>query len=687
MPTATLYDQLKPPMLGGIGPVGRRFIELCRPTRRRSMLRFACEEITIVDGPHAEDGIKFSPLLQPAAAKILEVIDDPAYYKKVVTGPNQFGKTLVSYAIPILYHLFECNQKVICGVAEMDMAADKWQEDLLPVIEETRYREFLPTKGAGSKGGTPTAIRFGNGATLRFMTAGGGDKKRSHYTAPILAVTELEAFDTVGHNSREGRKLAQLESRTLAFEAIGQRRHYYECTVGAEHGATWQHLQAGTNSRLALPCPHCAQYVTPEREHLVGWDAGETIYEASQLAVVVCPACGAGWSKPERHEAVAASVWVHEGQEVDKKGRVKGNAKRTDTISLRVNCVHNYLTTMAYVAGEEWRARYAGDDLDERAVLQKFWAMPQMENSGLGHLTAAIVASRCNGLPRRICPAGTRYLTLGADVRTQQIHWVALALTESHRAIVDYGVRTVTEYTRLGVEEALKQALHQLRREIIDDDEPFVDVDGNPVAVSAPKGAGLDTSAWTEAMFAWVREAGAPWAAVQGVSNYKPQDKRDRNRRQGFEAYWSRQKSGIWVLQINTDYYKRLIHDGFLVCRRGKAGEDLGPFDEHGAQVPGSMTLFGDEPRAHRDADTDRFAEQIVAEVWNEELSHRPGKSPWERIGARPNHYFDALVYALALAGQIGWRPEGRPADDGAGADKPKDLAAYMGRWGGKSWQ
>jgi hypothetical protein len=62
---------------------------------------------------------------------------------------------------------------------DMDMAADKWREDILPVIEQARFREYMPTRGGGSRGGRVESLQFTNGATLKFMSGGGGDKSRA----------------------------------------------------------------------------------------------------------------------------------------------------------------------------------------------------------------------------------------------------------------------------------------------------------------------------------------------------------------------------------------------------------------------------------------------------------------------------------------------------------------------------
>lgn len=54
--------------------------------------------------------------------------------------------------------------------------------------------------------------KFVNGATLKFMSAGGGDK------------------------------ITQLEARTRAYGRL--KRIYMECTVSTEQGRTWQEYQA-----------------------------------------------------------------------------------------------------------------------------------------------------------------------------------------------------------------------------------------------------------------------------------------------------------------------------------------------------------------------------------------------------------------------------------------------------------
>lgn len=238
-----------------------------RTPRLRTLTEFAEQEIVLPDGPYA--GRRFRLNRAPAAALLFRELESGRWKRAFITGPNQDGKSLLGFVIPTLYLLFERRETVVMGVPSLEIVADKWSVNLLPAIRASRYRDLLPSNGRGSRGGDVTSVEFRNGAVLRFMTAGGDDQSRASFTSPNLVVTETDGFDEVGGRSREGDKFSQLERRTLAY---GDRaRTIAECTVSTEKGRTWQEYTHGSQSRIALPCPHCSAWVTPEREHFVGW--------------------------------------------------------------------------------------------------------------------------------------------------------------------------------------------------------------------------------------------------------------------------------------------------------------------------------------------------------------------------------------------------------------------------------
>ena len=231
----------------------------------------------------------------------------------MATGPTQSGKTLACFIIPLLYHLFEIGETVICGLPDMDMAGDKWREDILPAIEQSRYRNLMPQQGGGSRGGKVESLQFRHGATLKFMSGGGSDKSRAGFTSRVVVITETDGMDQPGQTSRESDKITQLEARTRAYGS--RKRIYMECTVSTEQGRTWQEYQQGTKSRIVLPCPHCKGWVTPEREHLVGWQGAETQAAARATGCFSCPACGEVWNEEDRSQANSASRLLHDGQD------------------------------------------------------------------------------------------------------------------------------------------------------------------------------------------------------------------------------------------------------------------------------------------------------------------------------------------------------------------------------------
>ena len=291
-------------------------------------------------------------------------MDSGRWSRCVATGPTQSGKTLSCFVIPTLYHLFEMQETVILGLPDMDMAGDKWRVDLLPAIERSRFRELLPRQGGGSRGGRVESIQFTNGATLKFMSGGGSDKSRAGFTSRVVVVTETDGMDEASATSRESDKITQLEARTRAYGA--RKRIYMECTVSTEQGRTWQEYNRATKSRIVLPCPHCNAWVSPEREHLTGWQGAATQEDARRTGAFSCPACGIVWSPDDRVQANRGGRLVHDGQTIAEDGSVQGALPSTDTLGFRWSAVNNLFLTAGDLAADEWRASRSPDDASTR---------------------------------------------------------------------------------------------------------------------------------------------------------------------------------------------------------------------------------------------------------------------------------------------------------------------------------
>jgi phage terminase large subunit GpA-like protein len=414
------------------------FLRQARPRRLRTMKQFAEEEIVIPSGPFA--GRRFKCSRQPYTGLWFDQIDSGRWSRCVATGPTQSGKTLSCFIIPLLYHLFEIGETVILGLPDMDMAADKWREDLMPVIERSKFRDLLPSSGGGSRGGRVESLQFTNGATLKFMSGGGSDKSRAGFTSRVVVITETDGMDEAGGRSRESDKITQLEARTRAYGS--RKRIYMECTVSTEDGRTWQEYIKGTKSRIVIPCPCCNAWVSPEREHLTGWQGAESQAAARSTGAFSCPSCGEVWSHEQRVQANERAKLLHEGQVVDEQGITRGDAPATDTFGFRWSAINNLFLTAGDLAADEWRASHASDEENaERELRQFVWCLPVLPTKlNQTQLEVNELAARMIELPRGIVPTTAQWVTIGIDLGKYLCHWIAVAwspLACGHVLIMD----------------------------------------------------------------------------------------------------------------------------------------------------------------------------------------------------------------------------------------------------------
>lgn len=621
---------------------GRSFLGDLLPRPIRTMRAFAEEEIVLPNGPY--EGTKFRCERQPYGRLWLDAVDSRRWRRIATTGPAQSGKTLIGFVIPTLYHLFEMGETVIVAAPKMNVIADKWREDLRPVIGRTRYRSLLPQSGAGSKGGLVEAVSFANGATLRFMTGGGDDKSRASFTARVLIVTEVDGMDEAGGGSREADKISQLEARTMAF---GDRAAIYlECTVSIETGRIWSEYQRGTASRIVRPCPHCGAWVTPEREHLVGWQSAQSLEEAREKSELSCPSCGEIWSEDDRLRANAFGKLLHRGQSIDDDGTVAGEPPRTDTLGIRWTAADNHFVSMAYVGGEEWRSGREDDsDNADRRMRQFFWTLPARPAAEqVLSLDVQHIVQRATQVPRGVVPAGTQWLTVGIDIGKHLCHWMAVAWRPGATPhVVDYGQLEVPGRMP-STEMAILAALREFRDQYL---EPGWPLAGSRDSKSVDQ-AWIDSRYKDTAIYAFVRESPKKYRPMKGFGLGQRDDT-------GANAmYAAPAKPGgavgliglryhlvfamndkVWFVEVDANYWKTWAHERLAA-----------PIGE-----PGAMTLYAGDPLQHRE-----LAQQLTAETQTTEFIAGKGHVTYWKQVRRANHWFDALYIACAAGHFAGVR-------------------------------
>lgn len=609
------------------------------------MREFAEAEIVIPDGPY--EGRRFNCDRQPFSRHWFDLCASPRWNRKFAVGCTQAGKSLIGFNIPVLYHLFEMQETVIAAVPHMDMAGDKWREDILPIIERTRYRELIPTKGSGSRGGSFDAIQFLNGVTLKFMSGGGGDKSRSAFTSRVLCVTEVDGFDLAGEASREADKFTQLEARTLAY---GENKCIYgECTVSIESGRVWTEWTNGTKTDLHVRCPCCRQYVELQREHLVGWQDADSEETARQNATWSCPKCGECWTEVDRRAANLEALPVHRGQSVNAEGQIVGEPPATRTLGFRWHAAHNFFYDTGYVGQEEWLASRAVDEENaEKKQRQFLFTLPHIPTS-IDHtpLTAHGIMGRVREPLREIIPADTEFLTMGIDIGKFRCHWILLAFRASGAIhIVDYG-RLECLADQLGEERAILAALVEFRDMVID--KGWL-VEGSAQEMRLPDAIWIDSRYQRDTIFQFCRESGEPFLPAMGFgveqrsgTYSRPTSLNKSVKLIGDEYHLVFDEAALlFVAQINADAWKSWAH--------ARLAQQVGTF--------GAITVYQALPRTHL-----ALAKQLTAEKRVEEFV--VGKGPvtkWIRVH-RNNHWFDTLYLACTAGHFAGYELLEAPPD------------------------
>ena len=578
-------------------------------------------------------------------------MDSGRWTRICATGCVQSGKSLICFVVPICYHLFEIQETTIAGAPTQDINHDKWDKEIKPIIQSSpALRGLLPTAGPGSRDGIGNleSIKFKNGPELKFMSAGGGDEKRSSYTSRVVVLTELDKMDQAGEASREADPVTQMEARSASWDIL-ERQFYGECTVSIEQGRVWQEYTKGTQSRIACPCPHCRSYVTPEREHFRGWQQATTEMEAMRLAQFVCPTCDQPISDADRRQMNERARLLHRGQSIDQAGNVSGNAPDTLTLGFRWNAFNNLLWSSATIGVKEWKALRAEDsEAAERELVQFYWVVPHVPAAiDETPLDAAKLSQRMQDPGKGIVPTDAGTLAMHIDIGKRVSYWMAMAWRDDGRGhVVDYGTFEVAGDS-MDIARAILLALRDFRDQTV---EPGFVVAGSEYG-RIPAQVWIDARYKSAGVFAFCQESGPRYKAAMGCGD-GPQygrrysrpaavNKKVRLIGEEYHIVWFPMERA-WVCEVNADYWKSWGHRRLATPI---LAEDETP-------VPGAMTFYNSTDRNEHI----RLSKHLTAEKEVEEFVQGRGLvRKWVRL-SRSNHHLDNYYNCCAIGHNLGVR-------------------------------
>lgn len=365
--------------------------------------------------------------------------------------------------------------------------------------------------------------------------------------------------------------------------------------------ATWKLWQEGTRYHWAVPCPHCDDYFIPRFKYLV-WDDDATPFEVKDSAKMVCPHCGTLIDQSYKDDINARGVYVAPGQTIDKSGEVHGEAPASDSCTFWVSGLMSAWRTWGDRAQDFLLAVRSGDPDRIQAVL----------NTGMGELyTLKGEAPPLEAVKRLRLP-----YKLG-DLPSNRIKKIILTADVQKNGLY-YEVRG------WGSDLESWQLEHGFLAGATDGDLVWDDLakfkdfhyGGLPIDRAL-----IDSGYRTQFVYTFCRRF-PYWALSTKGRDTIDATPLQRSKIDVGTTTGRRLAGGLAVWHINTDYFKRWIHERIV----------------RDPELPGGFHLAEDT--------SDDYCKQLVSEA---RVVKPSGKVVWQRV-YKQNHYFDTSVLQIAGA-------------------------------------
>lgn len=364
--------------------------------------------------------------------------------------------------------------------------------------------------------------------------------------------------------------------------------------------ATWRLFQEGTGYHWAVPCPHCDEMFIPRFKSLV-WGDNLTPQEVKETVQMVCPNNGCAIEQKFKDKMNAAGKFIAPGQWFDDDNNVCGSPPPASTASFWVSGLMSPWKTWGDRAYAFLNAVKQGDPDKIQAVI----------NTGFGELYSvkgeAPELEKAKGL--RVgykmgeVPTATLKIFLTVDVQKNGLYYTVRAWgSDMESWLIEHGF--------LAGETDGVQVWQDLAK--------FKDFHYGSLPIERCL---IDSGYRTQFVYAFCRKY-KMWAwptKGRDTIEAKPLQVGKLDIGSGSGKVLA---GGLSVLHINTDYFKRWVHERI----------DREP------DLPGGFHLPEDV--------SEDYCKQLVSEARIVKPSGRP---VWQRV-YKDNHYFDCEVLQVACA-------------------------------------
>lgn len=266
---------------------------------------------------------------------------------------------------------------------------------------------------------------------------------------------------------------------------------------------------------------------------------------------------------------------------------------------------------------------------------------PEESGPQTSGITSKLVRSRLNHRPQGIVPSSALAVTGFVDQGDTYCHWSIVAwLAGATGLVIDYGVEEVHP-SKSGIDRAILNAFQSIRGRLVN--EPYLDDQGQPRAVDKVL---IDAGNRDTVVYQFIRESGGtlfrPSKGFGSKHRQSPFNGASRTipgqRIVGNHWIDVRMKThGVWLVEMDADYWKRFVHDRFLTPT----------MNDDGTLQRGAMSLWGKDPQPHFN-----FSHHIVAEMEEEEFI--PGKGTRKKwVEKNKNNHWLDTTYGNCVAADM----------------------------------
>lgn len=453
------------------------------------------------------------------------------------------------------------------------------------------------------------------GVKVRFAWAGSATEMSGDPARDVF-VDERDRMDDNVDGEGDPVELADARHSTYAdgcttifsTPTVGNVETYKDKNSGLEfwdfadeiNSATWKIFQEGTRFHWTIQCPDCREYFVP-RFKLLWWPDDSTPNDALENACLECARCGILIDPSHKSDMHSRGRYVAPGQTIDKDGNVHGDPPPTQCASFWVSGLMSPWKSWGERAQQFLLAVRSGDPERIQAVI----------NTGFGELFSvageapdvAVIRGLRLDYKLGVVPDGVVKITCGVDVQKNSLMY----------SVRGWGADLESFHLEQGEligatdEDDVWRDLSNLR------DKHFA---GMPIDRCF-----IDSGYRTQFVYKFCRKH-RDWALPTKGRDTIESSPLVRGKLDVGQNTGRRLAGGLGIWHINTDYFKRWLHERF----------------ERDPTLPGGWHLAEDT--------SEEFCKAMVSEA---RLVKASGRIRWILIHTN-NHYFDCEVNNLAAA-------------------------------------